>query len=295
MPRPLNRAIPEIPAASVAEHLEWEETHQKRSDIPPFRMVLYSPPGAGKSSFAAEFPNCGFIIAKDELGIEILVSARRVPEPVFIWKATSFSDGKIQVRDDGKPGYTGSGIALIGKACASDAETICIDAATGYQLMGFTEHCKKYYNDDWTNEGFYAYQQGPKNFAARDWPIFIEALTALNECGKNVIVLCHSQSKPYKNPQGDDFEQFSPLLEKEVYGALARWSSMLLFMNIHVDVVSRGLRKKADDVSEKRFLYTDGFGSYQAKNQYGLSPLIQVGDSSRSAYEAFMKEYRKVW
>jgi hypothetical protein len=244
-------------------------------------MVLYGPSGVGKSSFGAEFQNdggVGFICDPQEKGIYDLIKFRQCPIPQIIevpetWKGILKMTDKFAVR--------------------RDIKTVVYDSLTGLQQLCYKSHCKEYFQDDWSKEGFYAFQQGPKNAAQRDWPELIQALEVLRESGKQVILIGHSQIKPFKNPDGEDFDKYSPFLEKEVWAATHRWATCVVFYKFQTDTKKVGGRHKGSEESQKRILCTVQGATYDAKNRYGLEPVIMAGDSNLEAYQAFVKAYRK--
>lgn len=247
-------------------------------DSDPLGMILYGMSGIGKTSFAAEFPNVAFVVDPQEKGINDLLKFRQCPIPLTIEIALGWKH-----------------LLKISESLArrQDVETVVYDSATGLQQLCHNYHCKEYYNDDWTKDGFYAYQSGPKNAAQKDWPELIQAWETIRESGKQIIIIAHSQIKSFKNPDGDDYEKYSPYLEKEAWAAIHRWAPSVIFYKSQVDTKKVGGRHKADEESMKRLLCTVQGATYDAKNRYGLEPIINAGHSNREAYEAFMTAYRK--
>lgn len=244
-----------------------------------FGAMVHGPPGVGKSSLAANAPDCFFIHDPQERGIHNLLSSRNppCPRPIAIKIARTFEELLDRCEE----------------AAGSDAQNVALDSMTGMQMLCFHEHCKKYFDDDWSKEGFYAYFAGPKQAATRDWPRLISALNTILDANKNVFFLAHTQAKNTPNPSGSDFEQFQPYAEKEIWGATHRWASMVLFYNFEFDIDTKGLRKKVKDETQKRLIFTEGYGSFIAKNQYGLEPIIECGETAAEAYAAFAAACRK--
>jgi hypothetical protein len=241
-------------------------------------MILYGMSGIGKTSFAAEFPDVGFIVDSQEKGINDLLKFKQCPEPREIQVASGWKH-LLKLSED--------------IARRRDIRTVAYDSMTGLQQLCYTYHCKTYFDDDWSKEGFYAFQQGPKNAAQRDWPELIQAWETIRETGKEIIVIGHSQIKPYKNPDGDDYEKYSPFLEKEAWAAVHRWAPSVIFYKSQVDTRKVGGRHKADEGTMKRILCTVQGATYDAKNRYGLEPIILAGGSNAEAYAAFRKAYDK--
>ena len=244
----------------------------------PLGMVLYGMSGIGKTSFAAEFSDVAFIVDPQEKGINDLLKFGQCPKPLTI----EVADGWLH-------------LLKISEVIANrrDVQTVVYDSMTGLQQLCHNYHCKTYYNDDWTKDGFYAYQSGPKNAAQKDWPELIGLWEAIRESGKQIIIIGHSQIKTFKNPDGDDYEKYIPYLEKEAWSAVHRWAPSVIFYKSQVDTMKVGGRHKANEDSMKRLLCTVQGATYDAKNRYGLEPVILAGNSNREAYDAFMAAYHK--
>lgn len=243
----------------------------------PLALVEFGPPGVGKTDFAGHFPNAGFVIDPQEDGILDLVEFGKTPEPVFIEEVDNF----LALLD------------LCEQIATRDCETVVFDSLTGFEKICFQHHCRENFDDDWSVKGFYSFQQGPKNAAKTDWPRFLDALEIIRANGKNVILIAHAQVKTFNNPEGADYDRFTPYLDKETWQQTHRWAKAVLFYNYHVEIEKKGPRAKADPDSERRFLYTEWSPAYDAKNRYGLDPLIDAGRSGEDAFQAFATAFKK--
>lgn len=242
-------------------------------------MILYGLSGIGKTSFAANFPKVGFIVDPHEKGINDLVRFKQCPKPVHVYEAESWSN--LLASCD-----------LAAKR--KDISTLVFDSATGMEQLCFMHHCEKAFDNDWTSKGFFSFQQGPKGAAKRDWPDLITKFEMLRDMGKNVILLAHSQVKPFPNPSGPDFNRYCACLDKETWAITARWATCILFYKMEIDVKKEGPRMKAEAGTDRRLICTvHSAAEYDAKNRYGLEPIISAGSSGKEAYDAFMKNYRK--
>lgn len=247
--------------------------------MPPFAFVCYGPSGVGKTSFAAHFPKPGFIIDPQEQGIRDLVAFKQCPEPVWTEETDNFSD-LIDQCDKIATGKTG-------------IQTAVFDSLTGLEQLCFAHHCEEYFEGDWSSKGFYSFQQGPKNAAKTDWPKFLDALDRIRVAGVNVLVLAHSTVKNFSNPEGADYERFVCALDKEIWHKTHRWAQAIFFYNFFVEVEKKGPKSKANQESQQRFLYSEWSPAFDAKNRFGMDPIIEAGESGESAYEAFKDAYTK--
>ena len=52
-----------------------------------------------------------------------------------------------------------------------------------------------------------------------------------------ILALCHSKIAPFKNPEGPDYDRFTPDLHAKTWGLTHKWADYVLFLNFetHVD------------------------------------------------------------
>jgi len=282
-PRPVKRKTAKKKAAKPKRRSSSpKKTGPGFLGLSPFSMILYGPPGVGKTSFAANFPKPGFIIDPKEEGIRTLTEFKRVPEPVFVEEVGSFNRTLDFAEDIASGSY--------------DVETAVFDSLTGFEQLVFAHHCEEHFDGDWSAKGFYSYQQGPKNAAKTDVPRMLDALDSIRDAGINVILIAHSQVKSYNNPEGADYDRFSVVCDKETWNQVFRWSKAVLFMNYIVELESAkktGPRRKAKLEADSRGIATEWSPAFDAKNQYGLEPFIDCGGDSAEAFENFKEAYER--
>lgn len=245
--------------------------------ITPLSLIVYGPPGVGKTSFAAEFPNVGFIRGPKEEGVVILQEFKRIPNPRRIEEVLDW-DHLLNTLDS---------------AASWDVETVVLDSLSEFEFMCFRKHCEEDYDNNFSKEGFFAYQQGPKSAAAKLWPEMITALDRIRASGISTILIAHSQVKPRPNPAGSDYIAYSPRLEPTLWERTHTWAQCVLFYNHETQVEKDGTRKKAMKGSEARWIYTENSAVATAKNWYGLEPMMDGGNSSKEAYQAFKSAMQK--
>jgi len=243
-------------------------------------MVVYGPSGVGKTSFCANFPKVGVIHDPQEGGILSLLQFKQCPEPVFHKEMDNFEK-----------------TLLFLEKVATDTlgiRTLVADSATGFEKLCFQYHCREHFDNDWSKEGFYSYQQGPKNAAKTDWPMLVDALDNVRRAGINVIIIAHSQVKNFQNPVGPDYDKYTPYLDKESWQVLHRWAQAVLFYNYYVDIEKKkgGIKPKVKEETECRQIYTQHSAAFDAKNWYGLEPIIDAGDSGTDAFDNFVRAFK---
>ena len=103
----------------------------------------------------------------------------------------------------------------------------------------------------------------------------------------NVILIAHSQIKNFANPEGADFDRWIPYLDREIWATTFRVMENVLFMNYYVDVQTEAGRKKGKGVTGQRFIYASWAPAYDAKNRWGITDVIPMGDSASEAFGNF--------
>lgn len=250
-----------------------------------------------------------FLIDPHEDGIVDLPKFGQCPEASAIHTCTSFTEAcqilrsmaatppnlpKVVLPRLAGVVYGPSGVGKTSFCANFGPDTIVIDSTTGMENLCFHHCCEEDYDSDWSERGFYSYQQGPATAATRYWePEFIGAL---NECvlsGYNVLVIAHSTIKRYEDPEGPGYERYVPFLHKQLWQRLHRWSKMVLFYNYYVATEKQGTRIKPDLDTEERQIYTVRTAAYDAKNRYGLPAVIQAGMTGKEAHDNFIADYSK--
>lgn len=243
----------------------------------PLGIVMHGPPGVGKTSLWANHKSVAFVHDPSEPGIVDLVEYKESPRPAQIEEVEDF-EGLLNVSLD-------SGIDLV-----------VYDSLTGIEKLCFTHHCHEYFDNDWSNKGFYSYQQGPRNAAKTDWPRFLASLDQHRRNGVNVVILAHTTIRQEPNPDGPDYSRFVPAADKAVWEITSRWAQATFFYNFYAEPrKEKGetrTKVKADD--DRRFIYTTYSPAWEAKNRYGLTPQIDASGSSEEAYKALLKSFQVV-
>lgn len=242
-------------------------------------VVVHGLPGVGKTEFGAAFPNPYFIIDPNETGINDLVNYGRVHKPLGVQEVSSFGH-----------------LLRVGEAVSTllklGVKTLIYDSMTGMENLCFQSHCAEHFDNDWSDRGFFAYQRGPKNAANTDWVEFIETLNTIMAEGISVILIAHTESKVYSNPTGPDHDRYVPFMDKTTWQQIHRWGSVVMFYGYHYSVLKEGIKSKAQENVERQ-LYTEWSPAYDAKNRFGLEPVIEAGDSGKEAFANFCKSFPK--
>lgn len=229
-------------------------------------LVIYGPPGVGKTSLAAQFPMPIFLCDKQEHGIHRLMEQRMTPRGF-----TKDNIGPDIMSWDGDAGLLPALQELATEA--HSYQTVVIDSLTGMQRLCFESCCEDRFNGDMSRDGFFAYQQGP-HIAGQDyWPQLLNALCDLIAQNINVVLIAHSLIKEFKNPEGPDYDKFIPDVHDKIWKPTSKWAGAVCFYKHNVDVQKEGKKSKGVGGSS-RVLATEFDAAFEAKSSYRLSPLI---------------------
>lgn len=218
----------------------------------PFRVLLYGPEKVGKSSFAAGAPNpiwCGREHGTEHLDII------RLPQPNTLREAIQGIDEVARGEWDAEAGYE---IKTLVVDPAGWFEPLMHLAVTGDLTIPLASWGGGY------GKGFSA--------ALDQWRLFLAALERCWLAGKNIIILAHSDSKQFDDPEGPGYKRYEIALENKAAAALLKqWVDHILF-------AKRAAFGKFDKDSKKnkaygdgaRMIYTEWTPAYDAGNRASL-------------------------
>lgn len=233
----------------------------------PNRYVLHGLEGWGKTSFGAQLPKPIFIQSRGETGLETLITNGRLPEIPHFPEALSWPELLSAVR------------ALVDQP--HDHKTLVVDTANGAERLCCEHVCATQFKGDWSN--FNAYGRGYEN-AVAEWIAFLADLDKARGMRKMIVLLlCHTQVRKTKNPEGLDYGRFSPDMNEKMWGATHKWADVVLFGNFQTVVDKQG--KAAG--GENRILCCTRTAAYDAKNRVGLPDILDMGGSPQEAWRAF--------
>lgn len=226
----------------------------------PDKVFLYGIEGVGKTTFAAGAPSPVFIAAED--GIRNLD-----PVPESFPTPERFQD----VLD---------AVAELTTAEHS-YKTLVIDTIDYVDGLIRDEVCRR---NGWSSEEFDAYGRGLKVTPDEHRRLIAAVDRLVATRGMNVVVLAHARTKNFKNPAGADYLRYEPNLAGEASPALWKyWAEAVLFgtHESFVQVAKGGTEdpalKRGKGVSTgRRVLYTEWNAAYDAKNRYGLPPVLAL-------------------
>lgn len=215
----------------------------------PMRIVLYGVEGVGKSTFGADAPAPIFLGAED--GTSELDVAR-FPQP-RAW--SDVFDALATLRTE-----------------AHDYKTLVVDTVDWLEPLCWQHVCAAAKKSD-----IEAFGYGKGYLAAlEEWRRFVHALDALRARGMNVILLAHALVRPFRNPEGDDYDRYSLKVNEKAAGLLREWADAVLFANFE-SFVKKEQTGRAKGFGGARVLYTTHRPAADAKNRWSLPDRIAMG------------------
>lgn len=231
-------------------------TIQKGQFIEPPRLLIYGVEGIGKTSIAAECPDPIFIFTEKGKGVLNIDS----------WFCKEW-DQVVQCLT-----------SLINEE--HKFKTVVIDTVDWLEKLIHKHLCEDASKNNIEDFGF---GKGYKR-ALSYWTDLLEMLTVLHEEKQMMIVLVsHSEIKTFKNPEGEDFDQYRLSVYEKTGAMLKEWADMVLFANY--DNKIKGPEKGSLDKKGKavkvhgeigRNLHTEERAAYWAKNRYNMPPTMPI-------------------
>jgi hypothetical protein len=243
----------------------------------PSRGFIYGPEGAGKTSLACAAPRPIVVQTRGETGLETLIDAGRVPETPHFPEISTWSE-LLQVPNTLRTE-------------THQFRTLVIDALNGAERLCHEHVCQRDFGGRWGRDGFTAYMTGYDS-ALGDWRELLSALDRLRaEKNMAILALCHSRISTFKNPEGSDFDRFTPELHPKTWALTHRWADYVLFLNFETYVDS-GKTKPKGVGGTRRVLHTERTAAFDAKNRHGLPPRIECGSSAVEAWSNLVAAMR---
>lgn len=209
----------------------------------PFRLTIYGVEGIGKSSFAAGAPGVVFLDA--EKGTTKLDVAR------FDVESWAHLLAYVDELTDAE----------------HDFRTVAIDTLDAVEQLLWTHLCQTRNWDSIEKPGF-----GKGYVAAleqwRDLCARLERLQKLR--GMNVIFTAHAQIRPFKNPEGEDYDRYSMKLNEKAAGLLKGWCESVLFAQFETYAVTDENKRTRGVSDGSRLIRTARTAAYDAKNRDDL-------------------------
>ena len=259
---------------------DWLAELQRETKHRPAAIVIYGPPGIGKTSVGAAAPNPVFLVDSQEDGINTLKASRLLPADIPVIPPCQTWADVLSALDSLTTGKHEFG-------------TLVIDTLGGLERLLYDYVCADQYEGKWGDKGFASFARGYE----ASLPLWRELLNKLDRLridrNMRVIALAHSIVKPFKNPEGEDFDRYVVDMHHKMWSVTHKWADAILFANYYVEAQKeRGAARAKGRGGQARFFNTEFSAAYDAKNRHGLPPSIPMGDSGAEAWANLVNEIK---
>lgn len=247
---------------------------RKAGDDLPARIMIFAVEGWGKTTLGAYSPKPIFLMSGGETGIDTLRQHGLVPDvdafdPCLTWQSVMDSIDYLIANDTGH-------------------RTLVLDAMGGFERLCHEHVCIRNFNGDWSDKGFFSFMRGYDQ-SIPEWITLLQKLDRLRLTRRMaVMVLAHSRIRDFKNPDGGDFSRYVSDVHEKTWGVTHKWCDAVLFGNFFTVVVEENGRKKGKGGID-RVLYTQHRDTFDAKNRYGMEPIIDMPDQRELMWETLSK------
>jgi len=231
----------------------------------PRRTLLYGVHGIGKSTWAAQAPNCLFLNLED--GLDDIDCQRtehiKALQPDALVSGPSVNEVLIHLATE-----------------EHDFKTLAVDSIDWLEGLIHAQVARDAGKDSIADIGFGKGYEA----ALKYWDDFILKLDWLRkEKGMQIILLAHSAIVKHSDPETDSFDRYQPALHKTASAMLQEWCDEVLFASYRVFVRKEELgfnKERGIAVGDgERYIRTKETAACLAKNRLGKDTPAEIGFS----------------
>ena len=218
----------------------------------PVRLLVHGQPGVGKTTFAADAPSPVFICPEDGIP-ESTGEVPRFPAPEDGWRWPDVQDAVTALTNE-----------------AHSYKTLVIDTLDWLEPLLWSWLCEQKSVSSIEDIGG-GYGKG-YGVALDLWRLLLSGIERMSKAkGMNVIMLAHSEIRPFKDPQSEGYDRYELKIHKLPAGLFKEWSDAVLFAQHEAIASTDKKTKRIRGVSTgARIMHTVWNAAFDAKNRFGL-------------------------
>ena len=233
-----------------------KDLRQVKATQPP-RVLIYGPPGIGKTTLASEFPSPAFLQIEDGTPSDLELS----------------SFGRLTTYDEVMEAIA----ALYTEDHAK--KTLVLDSLDKLEPLVWAKLCA---DNNWQNIETPGYGRGYTQ-ADNYWRDLLEGANALRrDKGMGVVYIAHSTIETVNDPTTASYSQFNIRLHKRAVGMMQDEVDAILFVNQDVSLLQNDPKAKAGPGTRvraagggNRWVHCTPRPAYIAKNRYGMPDKLE--------------------
>ncbi|MGE4471054.1 MAG: ATP-binding protein [Desulfovibrio sp.] len=242
-------------------------------DYKPPKILVYGPPGLGKTTFGCTFESPILLRAEDgACALDVATFPELVRTYADLCEAINALHGDHPFK------------------------TVVVDSLDWIEPLVWAETCVRLSNNSKSEIITSIEQPGyGKGYVEADkvWREMLAGMDSLRfNRGMQIVLIAHAEQKRVEPPDSDPYDRYQIKLHRRAWALWQEWVDALLFANYErrlIPTKSGGKDRPADkhraEGSGERVLHTDERPAFLAKDRWGLPEKIYIGkDKTWSAF-----------